>query len=112
MIRRRDGRPSLCAGIGQFSAHTGQPGEEPNEHDGFVIITADSAGGMVDVHDRRPVVLAPDLAREWLDPAMPKEQAEQIVLNLSEPSEVFEWYRVSTAVGNVRNQGPELIRPA
>ncbi|MNJ44596.1 putative SOS response-associated peptidase YedK [compost metagenome] len=67
---------------------------------------------MVDVHDRRPVVLAPETAREWLDPEMPKEQAEQMALNLGEPSDVFEWYRVSTAVGNVRNQGPELIRPA
>lgn len=26
-----------------------------------------------------------------------------------EPSEVFEWFRVNTAVGNVRNQGAELI---
>lgn len=111
LIRRRDGRPSLCASIGQFSAGTGHPGEEPNEHDGFVIITADSAGGMVDVHDRRPVVLVPEIAREWLDPSTPKEQAEQIALNLGEPSEVFEWYRVSSAVGNVRNQGAELIKP-
>ena len=62
-----------------------------------------------DVHDRRPLLLAQDLAQEWLDPAITKEQAEQLALNLSEPSQVFEWYRVSTAVGNVR--GPELIHP-
>ena len=66
---------------------------------------------MVDVHDRQPVVLAQDLAQEWLDPATTKEQAEQLALNLGEPSEVFEWYGVSTAVGNVRNQGPERIHP-
>jgi len=111
LIRRRDGQPSLCAGIGQFSANTGQDNTEPNEHDGFVIITADSAGGMVDVHDRRPVVLTPELAREWLTPTTSKDQAEQIALNLGEPSEVFEWYRVSPAVGNVRNQGPDLVLP-
>ena len=102
LIRRKDGRPALCAGIGQFSA-------EPNEHDGFVIITADSAGGMVDVHDRRPVVLSPELAEDWLAPDTSKEQAEQIALNLGEPSDVFEWYRVSPAVGNVRIQGASLI---
>lgn len=78
LIRRRDGAPILCAAIGQFP----DSGEGPGEHDGFVIITADSAGGMVDIHDRRPVVLAPELARKWLDPAMPKEEAEQIALNL------------------------------
>lgn len=105
LIRRRDGCPS----IGQFRTGAGQPGAEINEHNGFVIITADSAGGMVDVHDRRPAVLAPELAREWLHPGMPIEQAEQMALNLGEPSDVFEWYRVSTAVGNVQNQGPDLI---
>lgn len=111
LIRRRDGQPSLCAGIGQFSANTGQAHTEPNEHDGFVIITADSAGGMVDVHDRRPVVLAPELAREWLNPTTAMEQAEQMALTLGEPSEVFEWFRVGTSVGNVRNQGADLITP-
>lgn len=104
LIRRRDGQPSLCAGIGQFS-------NQPNEHDGFVIITADSVGGMVDMHDRRPVVWSPELAREWLDPAMPKEQAEQMTLNLGEQLDVFEWFPVNTGVGIVRNQGPEIIRP-
>ena len=87
------------------------PDEGPGEHDGFVIITADSAGGMVDIHDRRPVVLTPDLAREWLDPATPKERAEQMVLHQGEPAEAFEWFKVDVAVGNVRNKGPSLIQP-
>jgi len=107
MIRRRDGAPIFCASIGQLP----DADEGPGEQDGFVIITADSAGGMVDIHDRRPVVLNPELAREWLDLATPKERAEQIVLHQGEPSEVFEWFKVDTAIGNVRNKGPELIRP-
>ena len=77
----------------------------------LVHSTADSAGGMVDIHDRRPVVLTPELAREWLDPATPKERAEQMVLHQGEPAEAFEWFKVDTAVGNVRNKGLELIRP-
>lgn len=28
-----------------------------------------------------------------------------------EPADAFEWFRVSTAVGNVRNQGAQLIQP-
>jgi len=104
LIRRRDGRPALCAGIAQYGA-------EPGEHDGFVIITADSEGGMVDVHDRRPVVLSPALAREWLAPTTAPQHAEQMALNLGEPSTLFEWYPVSTAVGNVRHQGAELLQP-
>lgn len=76
-----------------------------------MIITADVQGGMVDIHDRRPVVVAPELAREWLDPATPKERAKEMMIRQGEPSEAFEWFRISTAVGNVRNHGPELIVP-
>ncbi|VVN47329.1 Putative SOS response-associated peptidase YedK [Pseudomonas fluorescens] len=76
-----------------------------------MIISADSAGGMVDIHDRRPVTLSPELAREWLDPATPKERAEQMVLLQGEPTEAFEWFKVDRAIGNVRNQGADLIRP-
>ncbi|QCI12288.1 DUF159 family protein [Pseudomonas putida] len=101
-IRRRDGRPALCASIGQFAG---------NEHDGFVIITADALGGMVDVHDRRPVVLSPELAREWMSSRMVAAQAEQLALNLGEPPEAFMWHRVAMPVGNVRNEGPRLIEP-
>ncbi|HBN8510772.1 TPA: SOS response-associated peptidase family protein [Pseudomonas aeruginosa] len=93
----------LAAAIGQFPAGD----REPGEHDGFVIITADAH----DVHDRRPVVLSPELATEWLDPTTPKERAEQLLLQQGEPPEAFEWFRVSTAVGNVRNQGAQLIEP-
>lgn len=107
LIRHRDGSPILCAAIGRL------PGadEGPGEHDGFVTIIADSAGGMVDIHDRRPVILAPDLAREWLDPATPPERAEQMVLHEGEPSEIFEWFKVDRVVGNSRNQGAHLIAP-
>ena len=97
----------MCAAIGQLP----DADEGAGEHDGFVIITADSAGGMVDIHDRRPVVLNPALAREWLDPATPLARAEQLLLFQGEPSEVFEWFKVGTAVGNTRNDGPGLIEP-
>lgn len=76
-----------------------------------MIITADSVGGMVDIHDRRPVTLSPELAQEWLDPATPKERAEQMVLQQGEPTEAFEWFKVDRAIGNVRNQGKELLQP-
>lgn len=102
-IRRRDGTPTLCASIGQVH-------DEPRDDDGFVIITADALGGMVDVHDRRPVAFSPALAREWLDPATPRERAEEM-LAAGEGADVFEWYRVDRAVGNVRNQGPQLVEP-
>lgn len=107
LIRRKDRAPILCAGIGQYPRHE----HESDEHGDFVIITADNKSGMVDIHDRRPVTLSPELTREWLDPATPKERAEQMVLLEGEPTEAFEWFKVDRAVGNVRNQGPDLIQP-
>lgn len=106
-IRLRDGAPCFFAAIGQFPVD----GSEPREGDGFVIITADAEGGMVDVHDRRPVVLAPDLAREWMEPVTTLPRAEQMLLHQRRPAADFEWFKVDKAVGNVRNQGPLLIRP-
>jgi putative SOS response-associated peptidase YedK len=108
LILRRDRAPILCAAIGQYPS----VGGEASEHDGFVIITADSAGGMIDIHDRRPVALSPELAREWLDPATPGERAEELVQHEGEPTDVFEWFKVDRAIGNVRNQGAALIVPA
>ena len=66
---------------------------------------------MVDIHDRRPVVLATEHAREWLDQSLERERAEELALEFSQPTEDFEWYPVGKAVGNVKNQGPELIHP-
>jgi len=43
LIRRQDHAPILCAAIGQYPT----AGQEHSENDGFVIITADSASGMV-----------------------------------------------------------------
>lgn len=107
LIRRRDRAPILCAAIGQYPAG----GRDPRADDGFVIITADSVGGLVDLHDRRPLVLSPELAREWLNLGMPKERAEQMVLHEAEPAQTFEWFKVDSAVGNVRNHHPGLITP-
>lgn len=107
LIRRKDRAPIFCAAIGQFP----NAEHEPDENDGFVLITADSTGGMVDIHDRQPVTLNPELAREWLNPATPKERVEQIMLLQWEPIEAFEWFKVDRPVGNVQNQGAHLITP-
>lgn len=88
------------------------PGQEPHQGDGFVIITAASDLGMVDIHDRRPLVPTPEHANEWLDPGITPSRAEEIARELCQPTEEFEWFPVSKAVGNVRNQGPALINPA
>nr|WP_312968731.1 SOS response-associated peptidase family protein [Pseudomonas sp.] len=102
-IRLKGGAPAFFAGI----ADVPQDGEE--RAGGFAIITAASDEGMVDIHDRRPVVLPPDVAREWLEPGLLPERAADLARHHDTPVEAFEWYPVDKAVGNVKNQGPYLI---
>lgn len=66
--------------------------------------------GMVDIHDRRPVVLPPGVARQWLEPSLLPERAEDLARHHAPPVEAFEWYPVDKAVGNVKNHGRELIK--
>ncbi|MCO8310971.1 SOS response-associated peptidase family protein [Pseudomonas mandelii] len=96
LIRRKDRAPILCTAIGQYPSAE----HESGEHDGFVFLSSDSNGGMVDSHDWRPVTLNPELAREWLNPATSKERAEQIMLLQWEPTEAFEWFKIDRPVGS------------
>lgn len=42
------------------------PVERGDEAEGFLIVTAAADQGLVDIHDRRPLVLTPEAAREWM----------------------------------------------
>ena len=76
-----------------------------------MIVTAASDQGMVDIHDRRPMVLSPEHAREWMGNNLERKIAEELALSCCQPTENFEWHPVGKAVGNVKSQGPELIKP-
>ncbi|MBD1552321.1 hypothetical protein [Pseudomonas typographi] len=47
----------------------------------------------------------------WMYPDTTSERAEVIARDLGTPTEAFDWYSVGKAMGNVRNQGPQLILP-
>ena len=80
---------------------------------GFIIATADADGGVVDIHDRRPVALEPADACRWMDPETPVEEAAHIAQTRSLPTEEFMWWRVDRAVNRVdpHNNGKHLIAP-
>lgn len=106
-ITSADGAPLYFAALAEVHQDIG-----PNERDGFVIITAAADRGLVDIHDRKPLVLTPEVATEWMDPATSPERAAAIVESGCRPAEDFRWYPVGKAVGSVRNQGAELIEPS
>ncbi|MFO5599506.1 SOS response-associated peptidase family protein, partial [Klebsiella pneumoniae] len=65
----------------------------------------------VDIHDRRPLVLAPEAAREWMRQDVTGAEAAEIASIGAVPADDFTWHPVTRAVGNVKNQGPELLAP-
>jgi len=75
-------------GLGQLGCRSGFKAAN-----GFTV-TADAQGGMVDVHDRRPVVLTAADAAAWLDPDLPAEQTENLVRSMALGPDAFEWYMV------------------
>lgn len=76
-----------------------------------MIVTSASNQGMVDIHDRRPLVIAPDAVREWLSADTSPERAEEIAHDAALPEKAFTWHPVSRKVGNIHHQGRELIEP-
>ena len=76
----------------------------------MTIITTGANELMTPIHDRMPVVLAPETWSRWLDPAL-EDIAELQGLLVPAPDEGLEAYAVETLVNNVRNDGPELIVP-
>jgi putative SOS response-associated peptidase YedK len=105
-IRLKSDTPMFLAAITNF-----RPDRENPDGTGLVIVTAPADAGMVDVHDRRPLVLAPQDARLWMDPELPAEAAEQIARATALPAEDFTWYRVGRDVNRVGSSRPQMIAP-
>lgn len=104
-IYREDKAPLCFAAIGKT------PFDANSEAEGFVIVTAAADAGLVDIHDRRPLVLTPEAALAWLHPDTSAKRADELAHEGALPADAFAWHPVTRAVGNVKNQGPELVEP-
>jgi putative SOS response-associated peptidase YedK len=111
-ITRRTGEAVFMAGLSNYKP-TGPYGSQQTVEVGFVIVTQDCEGGMVDIHDRRPVVLTPEDAWRWMDPETGVEEAAHIAQSRSLPSEEFVLWKVDKAVNRADpyNNGKYLLEP-
>ena len=74
------------------------------------IIVGDPDPTVGAVHDRQPFVIAKENQAAWLSPEL--TDTDKIIALLRRPDvETVSFHKVSKAVGNVRNQGPELMQP-
>lgn len=72
----------------------------------FTILTTAARGDLASIHDRQPVMLAEDLHEPWLHLATAPAELDAII---AAPAPALATRAVGRAVGNVRNNGPELV---
>lgn len=100
-IHRTDGRLLAMAGLySWWRAGTDQPWVLT-----CTVITGAAPPALRHIHDRSPMFVPEDAQSAWLNPEESGAEAE-----LTADASV-EAIAVSTRVNNVRNNGPELIRP-
>ncbi|HYP72506.1 MAG TPA: SOS response-associated peptidase [Microbacterium sp.] len=113
-IHPTDDAPLLFAGLYEWWKDPTKADDDPSRWVlSFTIMTRPSTGALGSVHDRMPLFVDADYADVWLDPTTENvgdlldatiDAAPGIVDTLS-------MREVGREVGNVRNNGPELITP-
>lgn len=77
------------------------------------VLTRASSGGLVDVHDRMPVLVGTDVMDDWLDPETEgDDDLVQGIAGLSdEIADRLLFHEVSAAVGQTSANSPALLEP-
>ncbi len=105
-FKSREGTPIALAGLWEVWRDPKKPNDAPPLFS-CTIITTDANKDMSDVHNRMPLMLEPDEWNTWLGEETDPEEAATL---LRPPRlGLLDRHKVSTAVNNVRNNGPELI---
>jgi putative SOS response-associated peptidase YedK len=104
LIRPRDQAPFAFAGLWE---RWRQPGADDAVVRSCTIITCPANDLVAPLHDRMPVILAPDAHARWLDP----KTGTRYLLRPC-PSVWLEAYPVDRRVNSPDNDDPECIQPA
>jgi putative SOS response-associated peptidase YedK len=105
-VRAKAGGPLAFAGL--WETWCGPNGEEMET---AAIVTTTANRSLAAIHDRMPVILAPDAFDAWLDcNTVDAEMAATLIAPA--PDDLLEAYEVSPAVNRVANDAPDLIERA
>jgi putative SOS response-associated peptidase YedK len=102
------GAPLAFAGLWEVWRDPAEPDSELVRTCTIVTTTANDL--MARIHDRMPVLLPEREWERWLDPGFGDVDALSALL-VPAPDGALVMHPVSTAVSNVRNQGPDLVTP-
>jgi putative SOS response-associated peptidase YedK len=105
-VRPKSIGPIAFAGL--WETWTGPNGEEV---DTAAIVTTPANRTLAAIHDRMPVIVAPDAFNLWLDCAK-VDETTAAALTTPAADALLECYEVSNAVNRTANDAPELIAPA
>ncbi|HUY43679.1 MAG TPA: SOS response-associated peptidase [Acidimicrobiales bacterium] len=105
---RADGEPMIFAGLFEHWRDPQTP-DSPVVATCTIITTTPSAD-MDEIHDRMPVVLERDEVSTWLD-VLEVSGDERLSLLRPAPVGTLKHHGVASAVGSIKNDGPELIDP-
>ncbi len=75
------------------------------------VLTTDAVGPLTAIHDRMPLILPADSWADWLDPDS-RDPGSLLAPPSAAMIDAFELRPISTAVNDVRHNGPELLEPA
>jgi putative SOS response-associated peptidase YedK len=109
-IRPKDGGVLAMAGLYEIWRDPTRDEDDPERFRWTcTVITTEAEDEVGMIHDRMPLMVERDRWSAWLDPRRPQES----LLDLLTPAApgALEAYPVSKAVGNVRNNGPDLVEP-
>jgi len=102
-----DKKPFVFAGLWETWQDKAEPG---TVYRSCTIITREAAGELAKIHNRMPVVLAPEAYAAWMEPG--KDEVESLLDILSSGAVTeFAYYPVSKRVNAVRNNEPGNIKP-
>jgi putative SOS response-associated peptidase YedK len=109
-----DDEPLLFAGLYEWWRNPAASADDPARWLlSATILTRAGAGPLASLHDRMPVFLEPGLMEDWLDPRTKGDA--QLLADISvagaELADDMVFHTVSSAVGTVGNDSPELVLP-
>lgn len=113
-IHPADGSPLFFAGLYEWWKDPTLADDDPARWTlSFTILTRDSIGRLGSIHDRMPLFMDPDHADAWLDPTTDnvRDVLDAAIDAAPEVAATLDDHVVAKAVGNTRNDGPELIEP-
>jgi putative SOS response-associated peptidase YedK len=104
-IARPDGDLFAFAGI--WAELRPGSGEQPLLS--CAIVTCEPNDLIRPIHDRMPVILAPDAEESWLSPELDEDELLSVLAPA--PDDMLRTVEVNDAVNDVRRDGPELLEP-